>query len=145
MSTTYPFKALDRVGQTQKGDISGASKQAVTDELKLRGLVVQDLVEKQSGLNMEISIGPKRIKAQELTVMTRQLATMVSSGMTLLRAFYVLEDQVQNKLLKETLGGIREDIEAGLQFSEALGRHPKLFSPLYVAMVRAGDDRKSVV
>jgi len=139
MSTTYTFTAVDAVGMPQTGDISGASKQAVAEELKQRGLVVQDLDEKKSGLNMDITLGPKRVKAQELTVMTRQLATMVSSGMTLLRAFYVLEDQVQNKLLKETLGAVRGDIEAGIAFSESLARHPKIFSPLYVAMVRAGE------
>jgi type IV pilus assembly protein PilC len=88
---------------------------------------------------MELSLGPKRVKAAELTVMTRQLATMISSGMTLLRAFYVLEDQLENKMLKETVGKVREDIESGIAFSEALARHPKIFSPLYVAMVRAGE------
>jgi type IV pilus assembly protein PilC len=88
---------------------------------------------------MEIQLGPKRVKASELTVMTRQLATMISSGMTLLRAFYVLEDQLENKLLKETVGRVREDIESGIAFSEALARHPKVFSPLYVSMVRAGE------
>jgi type IV pilus assembly protein PilC len=139
MATTYQFTAVDLVGARQKGDIAGQSKQAVMDELKERGLVVTDLVEKKGGLQMELSFGPKRVKAQELTVMTRQLATMVSSGMTLLRAFYVLEDQVEGKLLKETLGAIREDIEAGITFSDALERHPKVFSPLYVAMVRAGE------
>ena len=71
--------------------------------------------------------------------MTRQLATMVSSGMTLLRAFYVLEDQVENPKLKDTLSAVREDIEAGLNFSDALEKHPKVFGPLYVAMVRAGE------
>ncbi len=71
--------------------------------------------------------------------MTRQLATMITSGMTLLRAFYVLEDQIENKKLKETIGAVREDIEAGLAFSDALAKHPKIFSPLYVAMVRAGE------
>jgi type IV pilus assembly protein PilC len=64
---------------------------------------------------------------------------MVSSGMTLLRAFYVLEDQVENEKLKETLSAVREDIEAGLTLSDALNRHPKIFNPLYVAMVRAGE------
>src|SRR6201999_4622242 len=81
----------------------------------------------------------KRVKASELTVMTRQLATMITSGMTLLRAFYVLEDQLENKILKETVTAVREDIESGLAFSEALAKHPKVFSPLYVAMVRAGE------
>src|SRR6185369_4025566 len=80
-----------------------------------------------------------KVKAAELTVMTRQLATMISSGMTLLRAFYVLEDQIENKLLKETVSAVREDIESGLAFSEALAKHPKIFNPLYVSMVRAGE------
>ena len=72
--------------------------------------------------------------------MTRQLATMVSSGMTLLRAFYVLEDQIENEKLKDDARArVREDIEAGLNFSDALDKHPKVFSPLYVAMVRAGE------
>jgi type IV pilus assembly protein PilC len=97
-----------------------------------------DLAEKKSGLQMEIKL-VKRVKATELTVMTRQLATMVSSGMTLLRAFYVLEDQIEDELLKETISQVREDIESGQQFSDALARHPKIFSPLYVAMVRAGE------
>jgi len=139
MATTYTFRATDLAGAPQKGEIAGATKQAVMDELKERGLTVVDLAEKKTGLQMELSFGRNKVKATELTVMTRQLATMVSSGMSLLRAFYVLEDQVENKKLKETLGGIREDIEAGLQFSEALARHPKIFSPLYVAMVRAGE------
>ena len=88
---------------------------------------------------MELRLGPKRVKASELTVMSRQLATMISSGMTLLRAFYVLEEQIENQLLRETVAAVREDIEAGLSFSDALERHPKVFSPLYVAMVRAGE------
>ena len=87
---------------------------------------------------MEIKL-VKRVKAAELTIMTRQLATMISSGMTLLRTFYVLEEQIENKLLRETVGAVREDIEAGISFSEALAKHPKIFSPLYVAMVKAGE------
>jgi type IV pilus assembly protein PilC len=88
---------------------------------------------------MDISLGPKKVKAAELTVMTRQLATMISSGMTLLRTFYVLEEQVENKKLKDTLTAVREEIESGATFSESLDKHPKIFSPLYVAMVRAGE------
>ena len=97
------------------------------------------LEEKKSGLKMELSLGPKRVKAQELTVMTRQLATMISSGMTLLRTFYVLEDQIENPKLRDTIAPVREDIESGSNFSDALEKHPKVFSPLYVAMVRAGE------
>jgi type IV pilus assembly protein PilC len=71
--------------------------------------------------------------------MTRQLSTMVSSGMTILRALYVLEAQTENELLVETITQVRKDVEAGLALSDALERHPKIFSPLFVAMTRAGE------
>ncbi len=137
-AATYRYKAVDVSGLPQKGEVSGESMQAVTDQLKQRGLTVTDVAEKKSGLSMELTL-PSRIKATELTVMTRQLSTMVSSGMTLLRAFHVLEEQIENKKLKEIVEKVREDIEAGLLLSAALARHPKVFGPLYVAMVRAGE------
>ena len=71
--------------------------------------------------------------------MTRQLATMVSSGMTILRALYVLEAQTESKPLAEVIVKVRKDVEAGLPLSDALERHPKTFSPLFVAMTRAGE------
>jgi type IV pilus assembly protein PilC len=138
-AATFSYKAVDGAGVPSKGEVKGADKNAVTEELRARGLQVMELVEKKSGLQMEIKLAPKRVKAAELTVMTRQLATMISSGMTLLRAFYVLEDQLENPKLKETIGAVREDIESGIAFSEALAKHPKVFSPLYVAMVKAGE------
>ena len=136
---TFAFKAVDLAGSPQTGVLDGVSRQAVTEELTGRGLRVMALDEKKSGLKMELSLGPKRIKAQELTVMTRQLATMISSGMTLLRTFYVLEDQIENTKLRDTIAAVREAIESGSNFSDALEQHPKVFSPLYVAMVRAGE------
>ena len=135
---TFAFKAVDLSGIPQSGEIMGADKKSVTSELKSRGLKVMALEQKKSGLQMELRLGPKRVKAAEMTVLSRQLATMISSGMTLLRAFYVLEEQVENDFLRETISAVREDIEAGLNFSDALERHPKVFNPLYVAMVRAG-------
>jgi type IV pilus assembly protein PilC len=137
-SAIFEFRAVDGAGLPQQGEITGASKAAVMDELRGRGLTVQALDEKKSGMQMEIRLF-NRIKPSDLTVMTRQLSTMVSSGMTLLRAFYVLEDQVEQPRLKETLRAVREDIEAGLLLSDALAKHPKVFNPLYVAMVKAGE------
>jgi len=136
-AAVFTYKAVDGAGVPSKGQVKGTSKDAVTEELKAQGLKVMELAEKKSVLQADLSFG--RIKPAELTIMTRQLATMISSGMTLLRAFYVLEDQLQNKKLKETVGAVREDIESGLAFSDALAKHPKVFSPLYVAMVRAGE------
>jgi type IV pilus assembly protein PilC len=134
----WTYKAVDGAGVPSKGQVSGPSKEAVTEQLRTQGLKVMELAEKKTGLQMEITL-VKRVKAAELTIMTRQLATMISAGMTLLRAFYVLEDQIENKMLKETVSGVREDIESGLAFSEALTKHPKVFNPLYIAMVRAGE------
>ncbi|HEX6021477.1 MAG TPA: type II secretion system F family protein [Solirubrobacter sp.] len=137
-AAVWTYKAVDGMGVPSKGELKGPSKDAVTEQLQAKGLKVMELKEKKGALQSDITLF-KRVKASELTVMTRQLATMITSGMTLLRAFYVLEDQIQNKMLKETVGAVREDIEAGLAFSDALAKHPKVFNPLYVAMVRAGE------
>jgi type IV pilus assembly protein PilC len=136
-AAVWTYKAVDGAGVPSKGQVKGNSKDAVTQELRAQGLKIMEISEKKSALQADLSFG--RVKAAELTVMTRQMATMITSGMTLLRAFYVLEDQLDNKKLKETVGAVREDIEAGLAFSDALAKHPKIFSPLYVAMVRAGE------
>ena len=77
---TFAYKAVDLSGIPQSGEIMGADKQAVTSELKGRGLKVMALEEKKSGLKMDIQLGPKRVKQHELTVMSRQLATMISSS-----------------------------------------------------------------
>src|SRR5205085_11146761 len=71
--------------------------------------------------------------------LTRQLATMVNSGMTILRALYVLEAQTENEQLQQTIAAVRKDVEAGLPLSDALERHPKVFNQLFVAMTRAGE------
>src|SRR4051812_4412470 len=113
MSTAvFTFKATDATGVPQKGEMPGLSREAVQDELAARGWTVSDLQQKKNALQVELSI-PKRIKATDLTIVTRQLATMVSSGMTLLRAFYVLEEQVEHPKLKEILSQVREGIESG--------------------------------
>ena len=104
---TYAFKAVDLSGIPQTGVIDGADKQSATSALKEKGLKVMALEEQKSGLKMELRLAPKRVKPGDLTVMSRQLATMISSGMTLLRAFYVLEEQIENQLLRETVGAVR--------------------------------------
>ena len=136
--STYVFKAIDLVGAPARGEVEAESKQAVTDQLKSRGLIVLDISDKSS--SAEISLDRFRnVKLRELTIMTRQLSTMVSSGMTILRALYVLEAQTEAKILKETLVTVRKDVEAGLPLSDALERHSKVFNPLYVSMVRSGE------
>jgi len=135
---TFVFRAIDLAGSTARGEVDADSKQAVTDQLKQRGLIVLDIDAKKGSkeLNFEFL---QRVKARDVTIMTRQLSTMISSGMTILRALHVLEEQTDSKPLKEALTGVRKDLEAGQPLSDALERHPKVFSPLYVAMVRSGE------
>src|SRR5579884_1049238 len=135
---TFTFKAMDLAGVPARGEVDAVSKQDVADQLKQRGLIVLDIAGKYRSREINIELFA-RVKAAELAVATRQLSTMVSSGMTILRSLYVLENQTKSKLLRDTLAALRQDVEAGLLFSAALERHPKVFSPLYVSMVRAGE------
>jgi len=135
---TYVFKAMDLAGVQAKGEVEADSKQAVAEQLKERGLVVVDIAHKYRSKELNIALFA-RVNAKDLAVASRQLATMVTSGMSIMRALQVLETQTGSKVLKEAIGGVRRDVEAGLLLSDAMARHPKVFGPLYVAMVRAGE------
>ncbi len=135
---TYVFKAMDLAGAKATGEVEAESKQRVADQLKSRGLIVLDIKDKTGSKELKLPFGNK-VKATDLTIMTRQLSTMVSSGMTILRSLYVLEAQTENPALTAVLVDVRKDVEAGLPLSDAFERHPKVFSPLFVAMTRAGE------
>ena len=137
--STFAFKALDLSGVATRGEVEAEDKQSVAAQLRAKGLIVLD-IEEQKPTDVGDLLGRfKKVKAHELTVATRQLATMISSGMSLLRALYVLEDQAENDKLKETFQQVRKDVEAGISLSEALARHPDIFNELYIAMVAAGE------
>ena len=136
--STFVFKAMDFAGAKASGEVEAETKQAVADQLKARGLVVLEIADKHSSREIKLPFAD-RVKSAELTVMTRQMSTMVNSGMTILRALYVLEAQTENKALCATVTKVRQDVEAGLPLSDAFERHPKLFNPLFVAMTRAGE------
>ncbi len=135
---TFVFKAMDATGAKAAGEVDAESRQSVADQLKARGLIVLDIEAKGGSKELSLGFGNK-VKPSDLTIMTRQLSTMVSSGMTILRSLYVLEAQTESKPLTAVLVQVRKDVEAGLPFSDALERHPKVFSPLFVAMTRAGE------
>jgi type IV pilus assembly protein PilC len=136
--STFVFKAMDVAGAPMRGQVDADSKQAVSDQLKARGLIVLDIAEKHSSREINITVF-ERIKLTDLAIFSRQLATMVSSGMTILRALFVLEEQTEVDKLRQVIIAVRKDVEAGLSFSAALARHPKVFGPLFVSMVRAGE------
>ena len=137
---SFTFRAIDLTGEATKGELEAADKQAITEQLRERGLIPLDIVENKTAVaEADLLERFKKIKARDITIMTRQLATMVASGMSLLRCFYVLEDQTENDKLREVLSEVRKDVEAGLSLSDAMERHPTVFNQLYVAMVRTGE------
>src|SRR3954471_17598729 len=137
---TYAFKALDLAGVSTRGELEADDKQQVASQLRGKGLIVLDIAEKKGAADVgDVLARFQRVKAQELTIATRQLSTMVSSGMSLLRALYVIEEQTKSDKLREALTQVRKDVEAGISLSDALRKHPDIFNDLYVAMVEAGE------
>jgi len=138
----FSYTARDATGKTVKATMEAPSQQVVASRLRDRGLTplsVEDATPK--GLNMEINLpgmGPK-IGLKDIAIMARQLATMIGAGLSLLRALSILTDQTENKALQAVLAEVRGDVETGRSFSHALGRHPKVFPPIMINMVKAGE------
>ena len=135
----FAFKALDGTGVSASGELEAEDKQGVSAQLRGRGLIVIGIEEQKPTDVGDILARFNRVKAGDLTIATRQLSTMISSGMSMLRALYVLEEQVENDKLRAAIVQIRKDVEAGIALSAALARHPDIFSELYVSMVGAGE------
>ncbi len=136
---TYAFKALDLSGSTTKGEMEAGDQQAVASQLRSRGLIVVDIEEQAEASAGDIFSRFRRVKADDLVIASRQLSTMVQSGMSLLRALYVIEEQTESDKLREILIEVRKDVEGGQSLSESLRKHPDTFNELYVAMVEAGE------
>ena len=148
----FTYTAMDASGKEQKGKITAASEEAVASELKSKGMFPTMIKEvggqkktqkgakgkkKAGGFNM--TIGVVKIKRKELTIVTRQLAILLSAGLPLIRSLRTLEKQAKNPAVKQVLGKTADTVEGGATFAEALSQHPKSFDKLYLNMVRAGE------
>jgi len=140
-ATTFSYRARDRQGTVLTGETEGSSQQAVIKALREKGLTPLGVTAKSSeGLKKDIKIGrAKKVKQKEVAVMSRQLATMVNAGLSLLRSLSVLKEQAGHPGLAKVIGEVRSNVEKGSSLSAALERQPKVFSKLYVAMIKAGE------
>jgi type IV pilus assembly protein PilC len=136
---TYAFKALDLSGASTRGEMEAGDKQAVAAQLRSKGLIVVDIEEQVPASAGDLLARFRRVKADDLVIATRQLSTMVNSGMSLLRSLYIIEEQTENDKLRDIWIEVRKNVEAGLSLSDALKKHPDVFNDLYVAMVEAGE------
>ena len=139
-ATTFAFRAMDMAGTASAGEMEGESKATVTEQLRQRGLIVLDVSEKSKQLNIEDVFKKwQGVDMRELAVFSRQFATLIASGMPMLRTLHTLEEQTQDEQIKEAVAGVRADVEAGSTLEQAMERHPKVFDRLFRAMVRSGE------
>jgi type IV pilus assembly protein PilC len=137
MPDTYAYKVRDRGGNLISGTLVADNEGLVLQRLREQGLTPLEVGKQGRSLNIELT--KKKVKLKELSVFSRQFATMVNSGLPILRALSILADQTNNAELAKTLSACRADIEQGSSLSAAMQKHPKVFNDLYVSMVKSGE------
>lgn len=138
----YEFTARDASGKVQKSTMEAPSATTVAARLRDKGLTPLQVTETGGkGLKMDIKIPGfgEKITLKHIAIMSRQLATMISSGLSLLRSLMILAEQTESKPLAKVLAEVRGDVEAGQSFSKSLSKHPKVFPPIMINMVKAGE------
>jgi len=145
----FTYTAMDGSGKERKGKLNAANEEAAVAELRAKNLFVTSIraaanvnkvkskAAKKGGFN--INLGPMVIKRKDLTIVTRQLAILLSAGLPLIRSLRTLEKQAKNPAVQGVLGKTAEIVEGGATFAEALAQSPKSFDKLYLNMVRAGE------
>ena len=136
---TFAYVVKDKAGKTHSGTIEVESRNALIEQLWKREFVVLSIDERQQHKASLMSIGQPKVKTETLVIFSRQLATMVDSGIPIASALDVLYEQIDDRNFRFIMKKIRDDVEAGSSLSEATGRHPKAFSDFFVNMVRAGE------
>ncbi|MDG6102237.1 type II secretion system F family protein [Dactylosporangium aurantiacum] len=138
---TYDYQSIDHDGKRTKGKIEASNELAAAQLLRQQGLTPLAITDADTLMRRDIRVPGlgDRTSLKDLSVFSRQFATMAQSGMSLLRSLAVLEEQAQKESLKKAIGEVRLDIEGGMSLSGALGKHPKVFPALMVAMIRAGE------
>jgi len=135
------YKAVTGKGESIDGFIDARDPSEAAAYLRSKGLLPVQIVdrEKNKDLNLMFFFG-SRIKASDVVNFTRQMASMLTSGLTLLRSLEVLRNQMENRAFVEVIDSIIKDVQEGASFSKAISKHPEVFSPIYVALIEASED-----
>lgn len=137
--STYKYTAKNKDGQTVIGFLEGATDAEVAETLHQRELIVVGIEQMKQKTAKQFAGRDQRVKLDDIVVFSRQLATMVDAGIPLVHALSILSEQMENKKLKDVIATLRRDIEAGMGFSEAIAKHPVVFSELFISMAKAGE------
>ena len=135
---TFAYVGRSRSGAVKKGELSAKTRDEAVNQLRKQSVVVTSLEEKKSGTGGFNMFG-SGLTDKDLVVFTRQFGTMINAGLPLVQCLEILSTQSENKVLRETIGEVKIQVEAGSTFSDALRRHPKVFDDLYVNLVNAGE------
>jgi type IV pilus assembly protein PilC len=139
-TATFEYKVRDRAGKMTTGKIDAENQTMVAAKLKQMGYAPVSITEANKGMGKEISFGGKKsVKLKDLAIFSRQFATMINSGLSLLRSLNILVEQTENKELARVLGEVRNDIETGGSLSSAMAKFPEVFPPLMMNMCKAGE------
>ncbi|MGC8667366.1 MAG: type II secretion system F family protein [Chthonomonadales bacterium] len=137
---SYQYIARDRSGKQVQGSLAGTDERAVREQLRRKDLFVTSISEqRQSAAPGSRGFRRRKVSLNDMVVMSRQLATLVHAGLPLVECLHTLAAQTQNPLLKQALTEVRNDVLAGSTFTDALAKHPRIFSELYQALARAGE------
>ena len=137
--STFSYVGRNRQGAVKKGELTAKTRDEAVDQLRKQQVVVTSLEEKSGmGGKFKFSLG-SGLTDKDLVVFTRQFGTMINAGLPLIQCLDILSTQSENKVLRETVGDVKNSVEAGSTFSDALKRHPKVFDDLYVNMIHAGE------
>ncbi|HEX2196938.1 MAG TPA: type II secretion system F family protein [Actinomycetota bacterium] len=140
MAESFAYRVRTKEGRIVEGKMEADGEGAVASRLRSQGMVpIQISKESKVSMKTELRILPQRVGLKDLAVFSRQFSTMINSGLSLLRTLNILAEQTENPLLAKTIGSLRDDVERGSSLSASMSKHPKVFSNLYVAMVRAGE------
>jgi type IV pilus assembly protein PilC len=140
MADSYAYRVRTREGRVVEGKMEADGESAVANRLRSQGFVpIQISKEAKLSTKTELHIFPERVKLKDLAVFSRQFATMINSGLSLLRTLNILAEQTESSLLAKTIANLRDDVERGSSLSAAMSKHPKVFSVLFVSMVKAGE------
>ena len=135
----YSYAAITIDGGQALGEIHAPDLESAREQLRIRGLLAERLRELPASGDDSLRTTFKKIKPRSMQVFSRQLATMIAAGLNIVAALVVLEEQTDDPYLATVVAELRADVEGGLLLSQAMARHPKVFSNLYVAMVQAGE------
>ena len=139
MPQTYDYKVRDRTGSLVSGQLVGDSETLVLQKLREMGMTPVEVKRSGTGLKMEINLRPGHVKLKQIAIFCRQFATMVNSGLPIMRALAILADQTESTELAKILVQTRTDVEHGSSLSAAMAKHPKAFNNLFVSMIRSGE------